>query len=171
MEKIQKEEWRLVPGVMGYYSVSSFGRVRSEERVISGANGRKRAWPRKHLKLHKTQKGYLYTVLLIDGRRLTFRVHRLVMLVFVGPAPEGMECCHKDGCKTNNNLFNLRYDTHHANALDRRLHETTSTKLVSAQVAKIKQDDRPAKDVAAQHGVSRSCIYNIRLGRTWAWVN
>lgn len=49
-------------------------------------------------------------------------VHYAVLLTFVGPRPEGMECCHEDGSRKNNNLSNLRYDTPKGNWEDRRKH-------------------------------------------------
>lgn len=52
-----------------------------------------------------------------DGRRTQF-VHRLVLLAFVGPCPDGAECCHADDDSSNNHLYNLRWDTHSANHHD-----------------------------------------------------
>src|SRR4051794_31712386 len=46
-------------------------------------------------------------------------VHRLVLEVFVGPCPAGMECCHADGNSLNNALDNLRWDTPEANEADK----------------------------------------------------
>ena len=54
----------------------------------------------------------------------TFTVHRLILLAFVGPCPEGMEACHNDGNASNNNLANLRWDTHINNEKDKVLHGT-----------------------------------------------
>jgi hypothetical protein len=47
-----------------------------------------------------------------------FLVHRLVLLAFVGPAPEGMEGCHWDDDPLNNHLSNLRWGTPGDNGLD-----------------------------------------------------
>lgn len=52
-------------------------------------------------------------------------VHRLVLIAFVGPPPDGMEVCHNDGDPTNNVLSNLRWDTRTGNmrdAVDHRTH-------------------------------------------------
>jgi hypothetical protein len=46
------------------------------------------------------------------------RVHRLVLLAFVGPCPKGMEACHWDDNPGNNHLSNLRWDTSLANKRD-----------------------------------------------------
>jgi len=48
------------------------------------------------------------------------QVHRLVLEAFVGPCPEGEECCHApDPDPANNNLWNLRWDTPENNAADK----------------------------------------------------
>jgi hypothetical protein len=51
-------------------------------------------------------------------------VHSLVALAFLGPCPEGLECCHWDGDPGNNRPGNLRWDTSSANLLDRQRHGT-----------------------------------------------
>lgn len=49
-------------------------------------------------------------------------VHELVTLCFLGPRPPGLEVCHNDGTRTNNDAGNLRYDTRQANALEGHAH-------------------------------------------------
>ena len=77
-------------------------------------------WTNKHkkfLRQYLTHNGYLF-VRLWDKTKPGYRgsrISRLVLQTFVGPCPEGMECCHNDGIKTNNHLENLRWDTHRAN--------------------------------------------------------
>lgn len=46
-------------------------------------------------------------------------IHHLVLESFVGPCPEGMECCHEDNNPANNRLSNLRWGTRHSNVADR----------------------------------------------------
>jgi len=78
------ETWRDVPGYEGRYQVSDLGRVRSlwhvgqarEEPVIL------RFRPR--------------VALFREGRREEAQVHRLVLLAFRGPCPEGMHGLHGD---------------------------------------------------------------------------
>jgi hypothetical protein len=52
----------------------------------------------------------------------TRKVHRLVLETFVGPCPDGMECCHNNGDPADNRLENLRWDTLSSNAYDRVEH-------------------------------------------------
>lgn len=51
-------------------------------------------------------------------------IHRLVLMTFVGPCPEGMEACHLDGDVLNNGVENLRWDTHESNMGDKKEHGT-----------------------------------------------
>lgn len=94
------ENWLPVVGHEGY-EVSDHGRVRGPRgRVL-------KPWR------DKTRRG-----LLVSLHNRSLRIHTLVLEAFVGPRPEGMECCHYDDDDTNNHLDNLRWDTSHANTLD-----------------------------------------------------
>jgi hypothetical protein len=86
-------------------------------------NGQKSRW----LRLSPVWvQGYAVVTLFRDGRRKMVKVHRLVLDTFVGQCPEGMEGCHNNGDKTNNNLWNLRWDTPHSNMRDRDSHGRTA---------------------------------------------
>jgi len=107
-----RESWRSVPGYEGSYEVSDLGRVRSW-----------RPWrgnpvPRV-LAASPDTNGHRRIRLSFEGSAEHAGVHKLVMLAFVGPVPEGMEVLHGDDDKTNNRLSNLRYGTRSENMLDR----------------------------------------------------
>lgn len=121
-----KEIWRPVPGYEGRYQVSNLGRVRSlrtkRVRHASGEVERVRAWYQLKLKLQKISpscrkkcinepRPYLCVGLTKNDSQKLINVHRLVMLSFVGPCPQGMCVDHKDGNKQNNRLTNLEYVT------------------------------------------------------------
>ena len=56
-------------------------------------------------------KGYFFVILTEDGDRSTKKLHRLVANAFL-ENPENKSCVdHKDRCKTNNHVSNLRYAT------------------------------------------------------------
>lgn len=120
------EQWRPVPGWEGYYEVSDLGRVASRERRTwhSGSQWGHGFWRTVGARVLKSSiaRGYERVVLQRDRTKQDEAVHRLVMLAFVGPCPDGMEVCHNDGDKRNNALRNLRYDTRSANHLDRTRH-------------------------------------------------
>lgn len=72
----------------------------------------------KKLKAINHNGGYLCVKLRKDGKYHDKLLHRLMLEVFVGPCPDGMECCHRDSNKHNNVLSNLRWDTRQGNVSD-----------------------------------------------------
>jgi hypothetical protein len=58
-----------------------------------------------------------------DGKTLDRCVHYFILIAFVGPRPQGMECCHfPDPDPTNNRPDNLRWDTRQENQADAAIH-------------------------------------------------
>ena len=102
------------------YEVSELGIVRRKPHVVPDKRYGERNLPERFLKLIKDKDGY-YLVRL--SHRLAF-VHVLVLEAFVGPRPEGMQCCHNNGIADDNKLKNLRWDTPRNNVRDRKLHGT-----------------------------------------------
>ena len=118
------EKWLPVVGYEGDYEVSDLGRVRSLDRfdarghriqgrmlslVAQAASGPS---SRRTVSLHR------------GGRQSTRLVHHLVLEAFVGDRPDGTEACHWDGDPSNNELSNLRWDSHKANEADKFRHGT-----------------------------------------------
>lgn len=91
------ETWLPIPGHEGAYEVSDLGRVKSlrhsEPRLMACTPCKVSGYPTTN----------------IAGK--TWRVHRLVLLAFVGPRPAGLVSRHRDDVKTNNALTNLVYGT------------------------------------------------------------
>lgn len=127
------EEWRAVPGFEGQYEVSDHGRVRSLDRTedfqrIDYRSGKLTDVSRRHIgavlvpeKVKKS--GYLRVQL---GRGNKIYVHTLVLTAFTGPCPDGFECLHGDGDRTNNCDFNLRWGTRIENVADMVKHGTAN---------------------------------------------
>lgn len=57
-----------------------------------------------------------------DGIRKTIKIHRLVLLAFVGPCPDGCEGRHLNGDGRDNRLENLAWGTRAENGTDKRSH-------------------------------------------------
>lgn len=141
-------------------------------RVYSGRSG-------KCLAPQPSGKGYLRVALRRDGSTHLRHVHRLVLLAYVGPCPEGHESLHHDDDPKNNRLANLRWGTRTENRLDavrnlrRRGGKQRGAALTRDQVRRIKQHLRasvPRQRIASAFGVSRTTISKIADGRTWADV-
>lgn len=92
-----KTEFKDIPGYEGLYSINTDGQIFSVR------------YP-KILKTSKDKGGYLQLRIRgNNGRASTCRVHRLVMITFVGPLEKGYEVDHKNRIRTDNRLENLRY--------------------------------------------------------------
>lgn len=122
-EKVMSENWLPIVGYEGLYSVSDFGRVRSEDRMVGQNDGSLRRWKGRIMKASCpkiTGKGRRYPAvgLYREGVMDKVRVQYLVMAAFVGPRPPGMEVLHWDDDPNNNALTNLRYGTHAENKAD-----------------------------------------------------
>lgn len=126
------EIWKPIPGYEGYYEVSDQGRVRSIDRIISGENrgsAYSRTFHGRVLLQGSDRYGYSKACLSKDGAKWNAGVHRLVLMAFVGPCPDGMEACHNNGEPTDNRLSNLRYGTKSENRRDTISHGNDFHKL------------------------------------------
>lgn len=114
------ERWLPLSGYEGIYDVSDLGRIRSLDRVTH----RGRKWKGRTLSAASMPAGYQKVSLWRAGKQGSALVHRLVLLTFSGPCPDGMEGLHKDGNPANNALSNLAWGTHSENQMDQVLHGT-----------------------------------------------
>lgn len=103
-----EEIWKDIEGYEGIYQVSNLGRV----KTLYFRNNKYIIKKEKILKQHISKQGYL-SVGLSDkqGKRKTYRVHRLVAQAFI-PNPQKLFCVnHKDENKSNNIITNLEWTT------------------------------------------------------------
>jgi hypothetical protein len=119
-----QEEWLSVVGWEGFYSVSTFGHIRSEARCIIDTNGVQRRYSGIIRALTPDTDGYLQLQVTKPGMRSTLKVHQQVLKAFTGPPPPGHEACHNDGNHQHNYHFNLRWDTPINNQRDKLQHGT-----------------------------------------------
>lgn len=137
-------EYRTIEGFSGY-SVGSDGSVWSCWARVG------HSWrPGSRWKRLKDMPGRVCghrRVELSPGHKL-FYVHRLVLEAFVGACPEGMEACHyPDRHGDNNNLENLRWDTHKANAADSSIH---GTRVRGERCGSAKLDDETVRHIRSR---------------------
>ncbi len=116
------ELWKAIPGYEKSYKVSTRGRVRSLTRWRRTKGDGRCSVPEKILNGTVNGDGYKVVTLFRNGNRRMFGIHQLVLLTFLGPCPEGMEGCHKDGNPANNRLRNVYWGTPSQNWEDRKRH-------------------------------------------------
>lgn len=118
-----KEIWQSIPDFEDKYEVSSFGQIKSLARTAGAGFGSVRRVPERILKRSFDKDGYPIVALGCGiGKPKTFKVHRLVLLAFVGPLPDGQQSLHDDGNPENCRLDNLSYGTGVKNWEDRKRH-------------------------------------------------
>lgn len=119
------ERWVAVPGFEGLYEASTYGRVRSLDRMIEHWRGGLRVSPGRILRPGVLKNGRLQVTLRKDGVGHQRKVHQVIALTFHGPCPEDMEVRHwPDRDVTNNRPENLCYGTKRDNQLDSMKHGT-----------------------------------------------
>lgn len=156
--------WRDIPDYPGY-------RVSSQGTILSLKSN-------KLLKPLTSRSGHQH-VFLYDGhgRSDKIRIHRAVLLVFVGPCPQNCECRHLDGNPENNTIENLKWGTKQENVNDRRRHgrmpiphESIFTKLIPADIPRIrhlKEQGYSSRQVGKMYGTSHTTILQIWRGNRW----
>ena len=117
------ETWKLVPGYDGKYEVSDQGQIRSYQRRPEGRILRPGRMPGGHLSVAL-------------GRKNSQCVHKLVLLAFVGAAPDMHECLHINGDPADNRLSNLRWGTRSENMKDAYAHGARDREKNRAALAK-----------------------------------
>jgi hypothetical protein len=119
--------------------------------------------------------GHMRIALYKNAKRRVLYIHRLVMEVFVGECPNGMEVCHNDGDSSNNRLYNLRYDTRNENMIDAsKINRHPAQKLSPEDVIAIRQrlsNGERQKDIAKNYGVGQYAISAINRRATFNWLN
>ena len=110
MNDVAEEIWKDIGGYEWYYQISNKGRVKSLSRQREG-NGKKGLLAERILKLTINSDGYYNVKLYKNGKKKSFKVHRLLAIAFL-ENPKGEKYInHKDGNKTNNSLDNIEWCT------------------------------------------------------------
>ena len=180
---MSKERWKDVVGYEGLYLVSDQGRIKSLARISI----RDHKLKEKILKpYHSGKYDHLQVKLYKNEQIQHCFVHRLVLEMFVGPCPKGLEACHNNQPPTNNRLENLRWDTRSNNQLDSIRHGTRfqpdscgikngRSKLTEHQVVEIrlmlKSKTYLHKEIAELFSISKSTVSDINVRKSWRHID
>lgn len=180
-EQYADERWVPIAGYEGRYDVSDHGRVRSWVNNSSNRRSVPKILKDCSTGLNKEYRG-LY---LGHGRKdggpcgRNELVHRLVLLAFVGPCPDGQHAAHLDGDPHNNHWSNLRWKTPKENNADKVAHGAQTrgeshhrSKLNEAAVKDIRASYPRVSQraLARKYEVAPITIKKIRTGQTWSHV-
>lgn len=170
------ETWKQIPGFDGY-EVSDLGNVRSVDRLVLGGKWGKEQRKGKLLKQGKDSYGYLHVGLSKDKKTTTKKVHRLVLLAFVGESK--LQVNHKDSNRTNNHLSNLEYVTATQNVQHSIQSGNAKRKGEGNPNARLKADDVvnmrqlktigwTYKSIGEMYGMDYRNVARIVTGKQWA---
>jgi hypothetical protein len=104
---MKTEIWKDVLGYEGLYQVSNLGQVKSLNYNRTGIE--------RILKARLSKDGYYEVMLCKNGKGKSFRVHRLVVMSFIGEIPKGSVVNHLNEIRTDNRLENLEICTNKEN--------------------------------------------------------
>lgn len=133
----------------------------------------------KERKLNKDYKGYTRLNVMLDGKAVSYKFHRMVLETFVGPCPEGMQTRHLNGDRSDNRLQNLQWGTPIENADDKKKHGTVirlagetnpSARLTEANVIEMRRraaEGETAAELAKEFNIPSPAARDAINGRKW----
>lgn len=173
----EMEIWVDIPEYIGTYQTSNFGGVRSLDHEVASKGGSKRIYKGVSIKCFDDGSGYLYVNLCKKNTPKKMAVHRLVLIAFIGEAPDSFQACHNDGVRSNAKLSNLRWDSAANNCADKHKHGTAmigekshQAVLTSKQVKDILSNPLSSKKMGVIYGVASSTIRAIRIKKNWKHI-
>lgn len=164
------EIWKDITGYEGLYQISNYGRVKSMNYNHTGKE--------RILKNYKDKDGYLVVHLYKDGKRKTFKVHRLTLTTF-NPVSnmESLTVDHISMDKTDNRLSNLRYATKkeqiYFDEQDWKTHAKTVFQYTKS--GKFVRKWGSTMDIERELGIDHSkisayCLGRYKSGRGYIWT-
>lgn len=113
-----EEVWKDIKNYEGMYQISSYGRVRSLDRIVNSSCGKTQHKRGKLLTIYYNKRVNVYEIhLRKDNKRKCFKIHRLVAEAFVyNDDPINKTTVnHIDGNRANNHMDNLEWLTYSDN--------------------------------------------------------
>src|SRR3990167_7065204 len=156
-------EYRHVEGWPGY-AVGSDGSVWSCQTFGKGSKPDWSHW--RKMKLYVGRCGHQFINLCKSGKHRTTYVHEIIAIAFLGPRPNGMQCCHYNGDGGDNRPSNLRWGTSDDNQQDKIRHGR-SPRGIRHWKSKLTNDDVRSIRSSRINGAtldSLSKLYGVSIG-------
>ena len=163
------EIWRLYPE-FDFIEVSTLGRVRTLDRVVSNGKGT-RVEKGKILKQGLNKNGYLRVAFRKDSKLVNKSVHRLVAHTFLSNQKKLPEINHKDNNKLNNSVSNLEWCSHKYNIEYREKYGKSSAEVSGCPVYAVNLDTLEISKFESQReagrilGIVNQSINSVLKGR------
>ena len=163
------EIWRLYPE-FDFIEVSTLGRVRTLDRVVSNGKGT-RVEKGKILKQWLNKNGYLRVAFRKDSKLVNKSVHRLVAHAFLSNQKNLPEINHKDNNKLNNSVSNLEWCSHKYNIEYREKYGKSSAEVSGCPVYAVNLDTLEISKFKSQReagkilGIVNQSINSVLKGR------
>ena len=143
------------------YLISQNGKVFSKKR-------------NRYLTPYLSRTGYFMVRFRSPAKSKCFLLSRLLLTVFVCPAPKGYEAAHLNGKPTDNRLENLKWCSRKENDSHKKIHGTDGSgernsraKLHWTDVILIKSSKENLKQLSERYGVCQTTISMIRNNLRW----
>lgn len=151
-------QWKVIPD-FSKYEVSTTGEVR---RAVDGYKLRNILLPKGMVIKSNTKKNGYLSYRLVDngGKQRDISAHRLVAMTYLSSQIQrGYIVAHLDGCKSNNDVNNLKWVSNSENQLHRRAHEKdTEYAVASLSVEQVKEARKLYAEGYSQAELSRKYI-------------
>lgn len=176
LKDFPNEEWKDIDGFKGLYQVSSYGRVKSLDKIIKRNKNGKTFPIHKKARIMKQRphNGYLiidfYLFKEKRQRRRGLLVHRLVACAFIPNIKNNPDINHKNEIKTDNKVDNLEWCTPYYN-VNYGTRTERARKSNSKSIRQYDLDGNFIKEyessvvVAKLFGVNSECIRNVCNGK------
>lgn len=171
---MQTEIWKPIEELNGRYEVSNLGRIRSVDRIIYDAIGRKRKWKGSIIAASYCSNGYTKFCPSYKGKAPNQMIHRIVGKAFL-PNPKGKPTInHKNGKRDDNRVDNLEWATYSENHIDKYQRSGKGHKLTIENIISIRgllAANVNPKIIANQFNVKYGTIYRIKNKKSWHHVH
>jgi hypothetical protein len=155
------EQWKNIKDIEGYQA-SNLGRIRNKKLKILNPKLNRNGYLEVHLRGKSFQK---------IGKVIS--VHRLISITFLPTIKQKQFVNHKDGNKTNNNIYNIEWVNQSENmqhAINNNLTKSLSNKDILLIRRLYKTKKYTQKELGVKFNVYQATISRVTLKQCRWWI-